>query len=328
MKKEKIYTNAVGVALWVGLSLGLLLAGCGSGVGGPESGSAEEFGALGVGEEFVEEEPLDVDPFLSAPGDFGLLGPSEEAAWMGAMGVTRAAAEEENGAVAGRVVTVLDGEYQPLYRARVILVPPDGPTSDPSERWSAWTNRQGAYVIRDVPPGRYLAVAIKQGYEPHARAVAVEAGQITRAYFLLERLDKHLQGQGTLVAAGRGSALLTGEGVLLARTRRGPALLRVKGDLEQLVVHGKGQRVELPDGTIEYRGLRGQAFIRGQNLEVFLRNDFDYAPEALMQLTAFGRGEATLTGQGWYWTHGAKGPWVDSGVTVVYEDPIDEPEMP
>lgn len=116
--------------------------------------------------------------------------------------------EEERGAVAGLVVTeASDGEAQPIRGARVELLPADQPAEVEATETDiagmalradliflppkhgervAYTDGRGEFVIRGVPPGAYVALAMKRGFLPSRQEVQVTAGEVAKLRFTLE----------------------------------------------------------------------------------------------------------------------------------------------
>ena len=254
--------------------------------------------------------------------------------------------EEPNvGAVAGVIKGIkYDGEEVLLARALVVLLPwaeaeevweavAEGPTDAPNPstlpsrpRWYAWTDEEGKYAIRNVPEGEYLGIALKQHFVPAKQRLKVVAGEVTRADFTLMFDFLKFAGHGSLVAVGRGQAILDGDGLFIARTVKGPAELRVRSEDPNLIlrVYGFGSREELPDGTLVYTG-EGTAFVQGRGLHLELKNvglEPPTSEEAKIQLFARGEGQAQLAGEGWYRVHGGEGPWTPEGVTVNFAEPI------
>jgi hypothetical protein len=100
-----------------------------------------------------------------------------------AMGGPKGYTGETRGAIAGMV---RDGEDRPVVGALVVAASPLG------ETYTATSGDDGSYEIDDVPPGRYVPVAGKRGYEDampqtclagmcFKDAVAVRAGRQARS---------------------------------------------------------------------------------------------------------------------------------------------------
>jgi len=116
--------------------------------------------------------------------------------------------EREQGTVAGLVVTeTSDGEAQPLRGARVELLPADQPAEVEATEANvvgmalredliflpprrnelvAYTDGRGEFVIRGVPPGTYVALAVKRGFQPSRQEVQVAAGEVAKLRFTLK----------------------------------------------------------------------------------------------------------------------------------------------
>jgi hypothetical protein len=318
------------LALIAGLVF-LFVAGCGGSgsdlsLTNAPSVEIDPFFADGQGEEMISRALPTDGEVVAAARECGEITATEEA---GLLGATRAEeGSDPTGAVVGRVGQIVGGDPRPVPDALVVLLNPDG--TDPG--LYARTNEQGAYALRNVPPGLYVGIALKRGFEPSAHRVGVRADQTTRAYFVLHRLPIRLHGKGALLAVGQGLAVLEGQGTIIARQLAGPGELRIRKDSEIRVfrIEGRGRREETAEFII-YRGFEGRAFIVGPKLHVELQNAFANSPSdnpALMQLLAVGQGQATLSGQGWYRTKSGPGVWTPEGVVVEYQDPVDDPDTP
>lgn len=85
------------------------------------------------------------------------------------------------GALIGCVLGELDGDCVPIDGALVQLFGPDG------EVRRAFTNCYGMFVIWDVPPGVYMAVAEAEGWLPAAAEVEIFPAQPTFHAFCLQQ---------------------------------------------------------------------------------------------------------------------------------------------
>jgi len=109
----------------------------------------------------------------------------------------------ETGAVKGTVyLSTDDGRVDPLVGVMVILTSADNPEPPPplpplyeqqpggrfgyvgDEYW-AYSGPDGTYSIEGVPPGRYVATAVRPGMQIDQQEVTIVAGQTTQADFTL-----------------------------------------------------------------------------------------------------------------------------------------------
>lgn len=86
------------------------------------------------------------------------------------------------GAFEGFVLGLLPGGRKvPLPDALVRLMGP------PGEVARAPTDPRGHFEMPEVPPGRFLAIAEKEGWRPGEAGVEIQSGQVTRHTFVLRR---------------------------------------------------------------------------------------------------------------------------------------------
>jgi hypothetical protein len=113
--------------------------------------------------------------------------------------------------------------------------------------------------------------------------------------------DVNATGMGKLQAQGDGIATLYGKGTI---ELSGSGTLWVKDNVgdARIDVTGYGNREEFPDGWIQYASLRGTGNIKGSSIRVALSG-------VDINLSARGRGGATLWGHGIYTINGISGQW-------------------
>jgi len=147
---------------------------------------------------------------------------------------------------------------------------------------------------------------------------------VRNAYVRLVRLAKELRraeyavnvaGKGWIYAYGNGTAVLQGNGTVMARTNTQGSIL-VSGDETLITVRGTGSRIDIDNGSTLYEGYGGIR-VKGINLNIEL-NGTD------LKLVAYGRGNATLTGNGTYKSGKTGGEWVDWSSTGVNVEVSDE----
>lgn len=71
----------------------------------------------------------------------------------------------------------------------------------PISRFSAWTDEQGQYAIRNIPAGEYVAVAFHRGYLPQRAVVSIVAEVVVEQDFVL--LPKEETEKGSVVGMVR-----------------------------------------------------------------------------------------------------------------------------
>ncbi len=119
---------------------------------------------------------------------------------------------------------------------------------------------------------------------------------------------EEIEGTGTLVARGAGTAHVAGDGKIAIRGR-GAATICVVG-AEVLEVRGRGTRATCADGAGRlFSGWRGTLVARGSHLDVKMVG-------GLIEFRAEGTGVAHLKGRGHYKVGDQSGEWTAEGVDV------------
>jgi hypothetical protein len=124
---------------------------------------------------------------------------------------------------------------------------------------------------------------------------------VSVAFAQEDETDRSHAGEGTLTAQGDGIALLAGRGTA---DLTGNGILWVK-DFDTgavFAVTGFGEREEFEDGWIQFSGFDGEAHLEGNRILVIVSGvDID--------LEAHGRGFARLWGHGSYQNSGGDSEW-------------------
>jgi hypothetical protein len=106
------------------------------------------------------------------------------------------------------------------------------------------------------------------------------------------------EGDGLAGLRGNGEVTISGAGILWIRDLGGDAVINVTG---------KGRRIELPSGWIQYIGFNGEAHVSGSQITVALSG-------VNIHLEANGTGQFLLRGSGWFQVGDSiRGEWTSAG---------------
>lgn len=125
---------------------------------------------------------------------------------------------------------------------------------------------------------------------------------------------KEISGKGKISIKGEGLVSLTGSGEIFGKIgdekSTGVLTISDKGGDVKIETFGKGERADLGDGRIQYKGI-GQIKIKGSSIIIEISSQF-------IDIEAEGKGQVIMKGDGLYKT--SKGDWTDISKTEIKID--------